>query len=310
MSIIGQLLIRSAVLSSLFLLFRLAFRSPSLRSLISRTGLILLLTLPALNLATPRIHVSVPNGWSVPLSLPIPQGSTAAVVETPPHESGADAPRDFPVASIAIAMYSLVAAAMFVRLVISISRLSMLSARATAVCDPRWTSALSTARAKLGFTRAVWIVRSGSLHSPMTWGAFRPVILLDAPTLENAEGAEAILLHELTHIGRGDWLFTILGRFVMAMLWLNPLVILLVRAAHADAELVCDDEVLLKGASPLSYASLLLAFASREAVSTPLPVCAAVRTPEIRNRIQAVLDPNHRRERASLRVVTLLVAAF
>ena len=59
--------------------------------------------------------------------------------------------------------------------------------------------------------------------SPVTFGWRQPVVLLPAnfPSLD-ARVQEAILCHEIMHVRRGDWLFTVAEEVVRAIFWFHP----------------------------------------------------------------------------------------
>ena len=73
-------------------------------------------------------------------------------------------------------------------------------------------------------------------------GIIRPKIYL--PYNLGEKQKEFILLHEQTHIKRGDYLFKILGFVAVSLHWLNPLVWLAFKAAENDMEMSCDEEVI------------------------------------------------------------------
>jgi len=64
---------------------------------------------------------------------------------------------------------------------------------------------------------------SGEIASPVTFGWRQPVVLLPAnfPALE-LPVQEAILCHEIMHVRRRDWLFTVAEELVRAALWFHP----------------------------------------------------------------------------------------
>ena len=67
------------------------------------------------------------------------------------------------------------------------------------------------------------ICLSTKIHSPVTFGVSRPVILLPAGFLEMEEKhQEAIACHELLHVRRSDWLFTLFEEAVRSFLWFHP----------------------------------------------------------------------------------------
>jgi beta-lactamase regulating signal transducer with metallopeptidase domain len=131
---------------------------------------------------------------------------------------------------------------------------------------------------------------------PMTWGIFRPVILLP----EGAESwprvrLEAVLLHELAHIRRHDALTQFLALAVCAVYWPNPLIWLAAARLRREAETAADDAVLAAGVKPSAYAGELLQIASEfrvQRLSLPLAMAAPS---ALEARVKSVLEPNKSR---------------
>jgi beta-lactamase regulating signal transducer with metallopeptidase domain/ElaB/YqjD/DUF883 family membrane-anchored ribosome-binding protein len=98
---------------------------------------------------------------------------------------------------------------------------------------------------------------------PVTWGIFRPVILLPNKALYwPGERLHAVLKHELAHIARHDSLAQMLSLAACALYWPNPLVWLGARALRREAEMAADDAVLVSGMMPSDYAGELLQVAA------------------------------------------------
>lgn len=159
-------------------------------------------------------------------------------------------------------------------------------------------SDLQALTGRAGF-RGTWRLRISTqdgLASPMTWGIFRPVVLLpkDAASWPPAR-CEAVLLHELAHIGRGDSLTGFFAFLVCALYWFHPLVWLTARAMRADAEIAADDQVLATGIKPSFYAAELLRFAARNTGPdrfVAVPGTSGLGSSKIETRISAIIDPD------------------
>ena len=93
-----------------------------------------------------------------------------------------------------------------------------------------------------------------ALHSsvdvsvPVVLGIRRPVILLpkdfaetDIKSSKDGSIRDAILIHELAHIVRGDFVWQLLLRGLKIMLWFNPLFWLAERRINYARERVCDE---------------------------------------------------------------------
>ena len=80
------------------------------------------------------------------------------------------------------------------------------------------------------------------LASPFVLGIFRPKIYLPAELTERERSY--ILLHEQTHIHRGDHLWKILAVLAVIIHWFNPLVWLGFSCFVKDMEIACDEAVI------------------------------------------------------------------
>lgn len=98
-----------------------------------------------------------------------------------------------------------------------------------------------------GLKRQVRIKVSDRIASPLTYGVFRPVILLPKNIYKcDTKTVEYILAHELTHIRRFDVLYKLFLVIAVSLHWFNPLAWVMLVLASRDIELSCDEEVVLK----------------------------------------------------------------
>ena len=67
------------------------------------------------------------------------------------------------------------------------------------------------------------LLLSDEIASPVTFGWRRPVVLLPAvfPSMDRRV-QEAILCHEIMHVRRRDWVFTVVEEMVRAVFWFHP----------------------------------------------------------------------------------------
>jgi hypothetical protein len=116
-----------------------------------------------------------------------------------------------------------------------------------------------------------------------------PVASINQLTLAQAE---AILIHELAHIRRADYLLNYLLQLAAAILFFNPFHRLLVQAACRDREISCDEWVLRYNYNRRDYAEALLQV-ERMAVVPCLAMAAASQPGfELLHRIRLMLVPN------------------
>ncbi len=126
-----------------------------------------------------------------------------------------------------------------------------------------WTEALKRWRRKLGIGRAVVLARSPRVSVPVALGWLRPTIVLPASlTGPSSHGhIDAVLLHELSHVRRGDYVWNVILRVVQAVYWPHVLVWVLGRAIAEVRERVCDDLCVYEMGGPAAYRDALLAVA-------------------------------------------------
>jgi len=95
--------------------------------------------------------------------------------------------------------------------------------------------------------RKITIRQSDLLVSPLTYGIFKPVILLSKTTdYRDEKKLEYILLHEYTHIKRFDTLAKLFLTAALCVHWFNLFVWLMYILANRDIELSCDETVVKK----------------------------------------------------------------
>jgi len=149
------------------------------------------------------------------------------------------------------------------------------------------------------------------LTAPTTWGVFCPVILLPENINKySTDCLRVILLHEIAHISRCDWLTQLVSRFVCAIYWFNPFVWIANRCLRIEAEKSCDNKVLNTGFSSSDYANYLLdlvrAIKTRKRFS--FATVPMARKSKIESRLLAILNSKINRKGISKFsvVVTLL----
>src|SRR5581483_6111843 len=103
---------------------------------------------------------------------------------------------------------------------------------------------------------------SEDIASPVTFGYLNPVILLPAqfPDLDHAK-QDAILCHEVVHVWRRDWLFTLAEELVRAVFWFHPAIWWLLGEIQLAREQAVDREVIALTRQRDEYVDALLAIA-------------------------------------------------
>jgi len=111
-----------------------------------------------------------------------------------------------------------------------------------------------------GIRRVVEVRVAETCAVAMTWGVWRPVVMLPADALSWGEERLALVLrHELAHVRRADGFVRLCVQVVSACYWMNPLVWVAARRLRLAQEQACDDRVLLGGVTADVYAMELVA---------------------------------------------------
>ena len=150
---------------------------------------------------------------------------------------------------------------------------------------------------RLKIRRSIRILEGAPSTMPMTWGLFRPTILVPASAIEwPVERLRIVLAHELVHVQRLDYLTQLLSQAACALYWWNPLVWLATVQVHQERERACDDGVLRLGANAPAYAGQLVELA-RMLQGSPRAAAVAMANPShLENRLVALLDRSRNRQ--------------
>lgn len=201
------------------------------------------------------------------------------------------------------------------RLLLGLARLALLSTHSEPLFDDAWMREVLNISNSLNISRPVRLLESRNPSAmPLTYGVFRPAILLPACAVQwPADLRRMVLSHELAHVARHDWFLQFLAELARAIYWFHPLVWLAAARLRQESERACDDAVLLSGVAPSHYAGQLLDLArtlknSGRAWSTAL---AIARPTNLERRFAAMLNPSVNRRRLSFKtkfLVPLLAA--
>lgn len=126
-----------------------------------------------------------------------------------------------------------------------------------------WRVFVKRVAEQLGIKKDIRIFLSDTVHTPLTIGFFKPMILIPVASINHltTDQLEAVLLHELAHIKRYDYLVNMLLSIVEITLFFNPFTQLLSKSIRKERENSCDDWVLQFKYKASVYAEALLRIA-------------------------------------------------
>jgi GWxTD domain-containing protein len=122
-----------------------------------------------------------------------------------------------------------------------------------------WQRAVTRLAVELRVSRPVVLLESLLADTPVVLGHFRPVILVPLGFLSGlpTDQVEAILLHELAHIRRSDYLVNACQRLMEGLLFYHPAAWWISRVIRSERENCCDDMVVLLRGDAHGYALAL-----------------------------------------------------
>lgn len=171
---------------------------------------------------------------------------------------------------------------------LSVSRL-----RRRGVCSAsdEWRHEIARWSAAMRITRPVQLLESCLVEVPVVLGHFRPVILLPAGLIAGLPAAQvqAILLHELAHIRRSDYLVNIVQRALAGLLFYHPAIWWISSVITTERENCCDDFAVRAGGDVHGYTAALAAL--EENRQTGRQPALAATGGKLVKRIRRLLNP-------------------
>ena len=167
----------------------------------------------------------------------------------------------------------------------------MRSARSARPAAPEWQLRLVRLMERMRVSRPVQLLVSSLAQTPVVIGHLSPAILVPLSALSGlpVEQVEALLMHELAHIRRADYLVNLLQSVAEALLFYHPSVWWLSNEIRVERELCCDDIAVAMSGDALIYARALAAVESARPVRVQAAMAASGGS--LARRISRLLDP-------------------
>jgi TonB family protein len=190
------------------------------------------------------------------------------------------------------------------------ARLFRLAAAARPIADARVVRLASEVSTALQLNRPPRLLQSARLTIPVTWGgAHRARILLPAAVSRwSDERLHAVLVHEMAHVRRGDWLRHILAEIVCAIYWFNPLFLMARNELRRESERAADDVVVSAGIDGRDYAALLLDMVRTSRMPPPAGAVGMARRSDLEARIASLVTLSRNRRACSHRTAIATAA--
>ena len=287
-------------------------RSAAFRHLVWSSGILGSLTLPLLTLLLPTWpSATLRNATALLASHGMTAGPSSHSLRSMMIDAAASSPLLNKAGTLALFIWAVGFLIVSLRLVGGMARLAWVSAHSEPLLEEDWIRAVLEISKFFKIARPVRVLLCGNHPAmPLTWGIFRPVIILPAIAREWPQDRRRIVIcHELAHIARGDWLFQMCAELARAFYWFHPFAWLAAGRLRQESEYACDDSVLNCGIDPSEYANQLLDLARTLKNSSHAwsPALAIARISNLERRFASMLNPSVNRKRLAPRAKLLTV---
>ncbi len=179
-----------------------------------------------------------------------------------------------------------------------------------------WRLFVKRVAGELGIRKPIRLYLSENIGTPLTIGFLKPIILVPLASINHlsTQQLEAVLLHELAHIKRYDYLVNIILSAVEIGLFFNPFTQMLSKQIHKERENSCDDWVLQFQYQASDYAEALLRIAYLQ-TSPALAMAATGKKDDLLVRVKRMIGQkenrfNYRRQLLALALVTTILSSI
>lgn len=148
---------------------------------------------------------------------------------------------------------------------------------------------------EFGIKRKVSLWYSNTINTPLTFGFFKPIILLPVALVNNlsVSEAESLIIHELAHIKSNDYFLNWLLIISETVYFFNPFFLIIVNKIRMEREKNCDASVLQYTYTPISYAETLLKAARFNTNPEPFFLTAAFKNAQLIKRVRFFTEENN-----------------
>jgi len=145
------------------------------------------------------------------------------------------------------------------RVIIGKVNVSNISRQATVCRSRKYTLVVEELSKMLTVRKSVVLLKSSECKVPFTYRISKPVIILPSSISKwPCEQLRAVLIHELAHVKRKDYITQLIARFICSVFWFIPVVWIAYHHLHIEQEKSCDAFAVESGIEADSYARHIL----------------------------------------------------
>jgi beta-lactamase regulating signal transducer with metallopeptidase domain len=164
--------------------------------------------------------------------------------------------------------------------------------REAVLLEGKWNSQVQLLATSLHIHKFIPLAESSFIHTPIVIGHLRPMILFPLGICSGltVEQIESIIIHELVHIKRNDYLVNIIQSFMEAIYFFNPFVWIISSIIRQEREHCCDDAVVKVYGDPLVYVQALATLEETRFSKSGLALSFAQDKNQLLNRIKRIME--------------------
>jgi beta-lactamase regulating signal transducer with metallopeptidase domain len=210
-----------------------------------------------------------------------------------------------------IVVYTAGIAFLSLRFLVNLLQVQLLRTQGVSQVPAHIYHLLEQLRSALAIDRKVKVLLSARVNVPIVLGTIKPVILLPVASISqlSTDQLEAILIHELAHIRRYDFLLNIMQTVVETILFFNPFTWLISVIIRREREHCCDDLVLAHTNQPLPYAKALATLEAYRLSGGQFAMAATGQSNHLLNRIKRIMEMKKNPLNYSQLIVALVLIA-
>lgn len=180
-----------------------------------------------------------------------------------------------------------------------------------------WRLFVKKIAVQLSIKKEIRIFLSSKISTPLTIGFLKPIILIPLASINHlsTEQLEAVLLHELAHIKRYDYLLNIILSLIEMSLFFNPFIQLIRKHIHTERENSCDDWVLQFQYNVTAYAEALLQIAYLQKTPVFAMAVSGKKNNDLLLRVKRIISKkencfSYRKQLVAFLMITILISSI
>jgi len=182
------------------------------------------------------------------------------------------------------------------RMAFGLKEIRMIKQKGIHQPSAEWKEWIQKKSSELGIQQSIVLLQSALAKVPVAIGYLKPVILVPIGLLTqlSTAQAEAVLLHELAHIKRKDYLVNLVQSFADAVFFYNPAFLWLSSLIRQEREKCCDDLVIVHTNNQSNYLEALVSF---QEINLPSTYTMAIASKKyyLLNRVKRILTRENSR---------------